>query len=186
MSRHASYSTTIEGLFPIDIRWLARQGWLYPRANLELTWRRSSLRVVLRDEREAVVYYRLTASGQDVQQAVDITRTPCTFGGSRPWWVCPRCGRRAAILYAWGTCVLCRLCVGAPYEVQRERPLFRMISRVQRLRRKIGGSANLSEPLPWHKPKGMHENTFQRHLADIRRAEQILWTTQAWPEERTP
>jgi hypothetical protein len=37
--------------------------------------------------------------------------TFCNFGGERPWWTCPHCGRRCAIVYARGPWpFMCRLC----------------------------------------------------------------------------
>jgi hypothetical protein len=42
---------------------------------------------------------------EDVSYAVPLSWTPCNFGGSRPWFVCPgvlegvSCGRRVAKLY---------------------------------------------------------------------------------------
>ncbi len=47
--------------------------------------------------------------------------TPCNYGGSRPWFMCPGegCGRRVAILYGPTLPLLCRLCRNLVYESQR-------------------------------------------------------------------
>ena len=47
--------------------------------------------------------------------------TPCNYGGSRPWFLCPGCDRRAAILYVEGGRLLCRPCLGLSYPSQRRR-----------------------------------------------------------------
>lgn len=53
--------------------------------------------------------------GQErVEGAARLEWTPCNFGGSRPWFVGPGRGRRAAILHEEGSGALrCRLCLGA-------------------------------------------------------------------------
>jgi hypothetical protein len=64
--------------------------------------------------------------------------TPCNFGGSRPWFVCPGqgCGRRAAILYLLeeDDSFLCRLCLDLPYKSQGEDPIGRARRRVEKAR----------------------------------------------------
>jgi hypothetical protein len=37
--------------------------------------------------------------GRSVEQRVPLLWTPCTFGGARPWFGCPRCAKRVAIVY---------------------------------------------------------------------------------------
>jgi len=46
--------------------------------------------------------YRWTPYGQEPLEfdyQVGLDRTPCQYGGSRPWFVCPRCHSRRAVLY---------------------------------------------------------------------------------------
>ena len=49
-----------------------------------------------------------------------LTWTPCNYGGSRPWFVCPGegCRRRVAIVYGPDSPPLCRLCRGLSYASQ--------------------------------------------------------------------
>jgi len=42
--------------------------------------------------------------------SVNLTYTPCHFGGVRPWMLCPGCHRKVLILYAGSTCFRCRHC----------------------------------------------------------------------------
>jgi hypothetical protein len=117
---------------------------------------------------------------KEVKEAVHLEWTPCNFGGDRPWFVCPgtECGRRVAILYGPGKYFLCRHCYDLRYESQREDNKDRALRRAQKIRMRVGGSANMMEPFP-EKPKGMHHDTYMKlfwehheakmkHLAGLR------------------
>ena len=92
--------------------------------------------------------------------SVSLTRTPCHLGGERAWFRCPSCGRRAAILYL-GANLVCRQCLGLYYECQRSRGRWSALTKLQRLRVRLGGSANLTEPFP-ERPKYMRRRTYDR------------------------
>ena len=47
-----------------------------------------------------------------IRQVVPIERTPCNFGGTRPWFRCPTCGGRVAMLVADQNRFCCRRCRG--------------------------------------------------------------------------
>jgi hypothetical protein len=70
--------------------------------------------------------------GQDVEYLVLIEWTPCEFGGSRAWFLCPArgCGRRVAILYS-GTTFACRKCHKLIYQSQKQRVWQRAMSRAR-------------------------------------------------------
>ena len=89
--------------------------------------------------------------------------TACNFGGERPWFVCPgaTCGRRVAVLYGPGKYFLCGHCYELRYESQREDKKDRALRRAQKIRMRLGGSANMLEPFP-ERPKGMHHDTYMR------------------------
>ena len=46
---------------------------------------------------------------------VTTTRTPCMFGGSRLWFVCPVCARRVAVFHVVKGGFQCRNCSGVAY-----------------------------------------------------------------------
>jgi hypothetical protein len=97
-----------------------------------------------------------------LEQRVPLVWTRCHLGGARPWFRCRQnCGRRVAKLYLRGHVFACRQCCGLAYASQSENPRYRAISRVQKLRMRLGGSANLLEPFP-KKPRGMHRLTYYR------------------------
>ena len=128
----------------------------------------------MRTETDAVILMfkpRGTESNglKSVEQRVPLVWTRCHFGGARPWFRCVAylggraCGRRVAKLYLRGHVFACRQCYGLAYASQSENPRYRAISRVQKIRMRLGGSANLLERFP-KKPRGMHRTTYYRLL----------------------
>jgi hypothetical protein len=128
--------------------------------------------VVVRTETDAVILMfkpRGAASNgsKSVEQRVPLVWTRCHLGGARPWFRCSvsvsgrPCGRRVAKLYLRGHVFACRQCCGLAYASQSENPRYRAISRVQKIRMRLGGSANLLKPFP-KKPRGMHRMTYYR------------------------
>jgi Zn-finger protein len=103
-------------------------------------------------------------------EGVRLEWTPCTYGGQRPWFVCPRpeCGRRCAVLY--GERVFeCRQCCGLTYESQRETRLARTLRKVNKARSRLGADGL--------KPPRMHWRTFHRLTELIDSAEEDSYET---------
>jgi hypothetical protein len=67
----------------------------------------------------------------------------------------------------------CRHCCGLAYRSQQETPRHRAISRVQKLRMRLGGSANLLKRFP-KRPRGMHRLTYYRLSAQAMAAHERL------------
>lgn len=141
----------------MDIRWLKRQGSLRPGVRSNVTFS---------NPRRAGGSYRLECHGDGIEirgegaaQWVRIVETPVHLGGARPWFCCPKCGERAAILY--GPRFACRECKHVAYPSQRESPRFRPLLRAQKIRMALGGDANMLAPFP-PRPKGMHRVTYWR------------------------
>lgn len=101
---------------------------------------------------------------QERSYTVDLAHTPNHFGGQRAWFSCPApgCGKRVASLFLNGQGYFtCRHCQNLTYASQHESPAFRLMSRADKIRRKLGwepGIANANGD----KPKGMHFRTFPR------------------------
>ena len=113
-----------------------------------------------------------------VEQCVPLVWTRCHFGGARPWFRCVAyvggrlCGRRVAKLYLCETPVFaCRQRRGLAYASQSENPRYRAISRAQKIRMRLGGSANLLKPFP-KRPRGMHRWTYYRLFAKAMAAQE--------------
>jgi hypothetical protein len=160
---------TTEGSQPLDIRKLHRAGVLTPGRSFGWQWTINddpvaNIRVRVKDEYVELVYrHRCRGDNewQDVEQPVCFDRTHCTYGGTRLWWICPSCGRRVAILYGAGRLFACRNCYRLAYESQREDGGDRALRRAQRIRMRLGGTANMMMPFPW-KPKGMRWRIYER------------------------
>lgn len=162
---------TVEGCRRIDVRDWHRRGLLYGSGfgwNWYRGWEQvASIWVRVELGRQVTLVYRVRAGGgdwQDVEQPLALAWTPCHYGGQRPWFVCPgrwECGRRVAVLYAGGRYFLCRQCYDLRYESQRADRMTRLLSKAQKIRQRLGGSASMLEPFP-SKPKGMHWRTYER------------------------
>ncbi len=99
--------------------------------------------------------------------------TSCNFGGARPWFLCPGCGRRVAILYgpdpeseAAEEELLCRHCLKLEYASQRENEITRARRRVEKARARL--------PERGGRPKGMHRVTFLAAIREYREAVEEL------------
>jgi hypothetical protein len=163
-SRQVGRRATCESSLSIDVREWHRHG-LLRHDGLRFTW--SWTRhceplgsIEARTEADAVVLiFTGSRDWKSVEQRVPLVWTKCHFGGGRCWFRCC-CGRRAAILYMRNASIFaCRHCCDLVFASQREIPRHRAISRAQKLRMRLGGSANLLEPFP-RKPPRMHRRTF--------------------------
>jgi hypothetical protein len=111
---------------------------------------------------------------------VPVTYTPCNFGGERPWFQCPRCGDRVGKLYRPPARARfrCRECYDLGYQSSRTSgdTLKQAELRYRRAFAKADAKGRRPHPNgePWfpERPKGMHTETFDRLLADVRNARQ--------------
>jgi hypothetical protein len=170
--------TTTDECRSLDVRRFNREGLLKSGNLFSWSWSRAGREVASMGafvyQNKLVLSYRSKAGGEweEVKEPVSLEWTPCNFGGERPWFVCPgvRCGRRVAILYGPGKYFLCRHCYDLRYESQREDKKDRALRRAQKIRQRLGGSANMMEPFP-EKPKGMHLDTYMRLFWEHHEAE---------------
>lgn len=102
-------------------------------------WSDGSTIGVTLTERKLILDYQ--ADGRPIREELRLDRTPCTYGGSRTWVLCPNCGARRAVLYAapasYGR-FLCRGCYGWPYGSQGERAHDRALRRARTIRAQQG------------------------------------------------
>jgi hypothetical protein len=175
---------TVEECCSLDVGVLNRKGVLKPGLSFTASWfgagrEISSIAgIVLGEQRPEVVMLLFArgrgadAEGQRVCEPVELGWTQCNFGGERPWFLCPGigCGRRVAVLHAAGRYFLCRHCYGLSYESQRDDKSHRALRRAQKIRERLGGSANMLEPFP-KKPKGTHWSTYERFWWEHHEAE---------------
>jgi len=74
------------------------------------------------------------------------------YGGQRPWFVCPSCHSRVAILYLYSQQFLCRSCHDITYSSRCEGIMDILLRKERRLLEKLGGHL-------FPKPRGMHLKT---------------------------
>lgn len=155
----------------LDIRLLQKNGQLISGNVSSVSWpsddcTRTSIVVFARDSQLLLRYQR--PSWQDewitASTKIDLAWTTCNFGGQRAWFLCPgaECGRRVALLYIGNSGgFLCRHCHQLAYRCQRETSFDRSLRRANKIRKKLGWSAGISNPAKG-KPKGMHWVTYYR------------------------
>ncbi len=107
------------------------------------------------------VAYATDGGHQDV--AVEITHSPRHFGGTEPYFCCPRCGRRCRVLYFVGAGLRCRRCIRGLYYCQVLDPAGQALRRFRALRNRIRpGTENERLDYFPRRPKGMRRVTYQR------------------------
>lgn len=150
----------------LDVLALHRAGVLEPGQVRRWCWMQRGVvtsEIIVEAHKAALLLsYQTKHQGQIKSFAypVSLVSTPCTFGGTRPWFLCPRCGRRVAVLYG-REMFLCRHCRGLAYRSQRETENRRVIRRADAIRRRLGWPQGVLNPTG-EKPKGMRLRTFLR------------------------
>jgi hypothetical protein len=165
--RPALHDTTATR-FALDVRELAREGYLAPGSWVRRTAPSGVVVMVTADEQGVRLSFGY--DGLPRSQRVDLDATDCELGGARPWWLCPACARRCAIVYFTRGAFACRLCSDLRYESQRRHGVEVLVDRAQRIRHKVRGSPDLSLPFP-DRPPGMHRSTYERLRAEGEQAE---------------
>ncbi len=188
---------TTEGLLWLDVRCLARRGLFTVKpgqlATDAVEWSRGgkpsgNITVVYtgNDPDAVILDYRVRTGASEpwvpIQERIGLERTPCRYGGSRPWFCCPRCRQRRAVLYSVGGRFRCRGCHDLAYESTREDVGERARRRADKLRRKLGDTEHgLWRRVP-PKPPRMRWAMYQRLVEEILEAERealAAWTAEA-------
>lgn len=166
--RHGGKTCT-DDLRRLDVSRLQRDGLLRAGRYFAWTWTcngESIATINIATEQDRVwLKYRQRVRGdewKDMHYPVHLERTPCNFGGTRIWWLCPAvgCRRRVSVLYG-GAVFACRHCHQLAYRCQREPADDRATRRADKIRVRLGWDAGILNGNGW-KPKGMHWSTFQR------------------------
>jgi hypothetical protein len=105
----------------------------------------------------------VTHPRQPYTEVIALTRTPCHYGGTRPWFCCPGCHRRCAKLYLHRDRFRCRTCHGLDYRSQLEASAER-----PRLSRQCTSAANVAcgHPSPTRRVQSIsrHPNAVRKRL----------------------
>lgn len=151
-----------EHCLKLDVRELARRKLL---GGVSCTWHWSN--TVTGEEvgsigittRPGAARLNYSSNGVPVSQDIGITRTACPYGGSRPWFQCPRCGRRVGVLFLRSGNFMCRRCGRVVYASQSTDAIGRTWIKQRKLERRLDDD--------WHRPKGMHRTTYDRIVNGI-------------------
>tara|TARA_R110002049_G_C9172824_1_gene562134 strand:+ start:3210 stop:3839 length:630 start_codon:yes stop_codon:yes gene_type:complete len=183
-SGRPGWKSKVEDCRSLDVNRLHRAGCLAPGYSGGWQWTRDGERVanisMHSTSQTLTLEYRVQQNGgdwQDVRQPIPLVSTPCGFGGSRPWFLCPgvvngkRCGRRVAKLHAGGAYFLCRHCYQLGYASQCEREFDRLLRRANKLRTALGGEPGTGAMIA-RKPKGMHWTTYYARVAEVLQLEE--------------
>lgn len=173
-----SSKATCNAQHRIDIRYLKKIGVLSNSwGSGTLAWesrgeRTGSIRYKREEDWLSLIYkaQRGNSDWCDIKQRIRLDQTSCNFGGYRYWFICPDCGKRIGVLYGAGIRFLCRHCYNLAYASQNETASDRLLRKTRKLRKRLGVSANLTEPVLF-KPKGMHQKTFDELLRQLRQLE---------------
>lgn len=159
-----------------DVRKVAARGLLKPGV-FSWYWSNNygdivgSVRVRVSENTERMTLsYKCTPYGRepsDIECSLWIDRTPCNYGGSRSWVLCPVCRRRCAVVYfgAPGGRYACHRCARIGYLSQSEDEMAGLWRSQRKIERRLAGGAG-----EWdgrHKPKGMHRQTYDQLLCRI-------------------
>lgn len=143
--------TQTDDYYRLNVHQLSRAGALKPGYRVRWKVGESSIDILVAES-------GLIAAGH----AIQIVRTRVHFGGSRPWFICPKCKERRAVLYIGPYC--CLQCAQIKYTSITGSGPDRAKRQAQKLRARLQWS---SDPLDvdGSKPKWMRWPTFQRLCA---------------------
>ncbi|GJL96830.1 MAG: hypothetical protein DHS20C06_06470 [Hyphobacterium sp.] len=183
-SGRAGWRNKVEECRSLDVNRLHREGCLAPGYSGGWNWMRDGESIanisMHSNGLTLTLEFRVSQNGsewKDICQPIRLDSTPCRFGGSRPWFICPgvgsgrRCGRRVAKLHAGGTYFLCRHCYQLGYASQSEQEFDRLLRRANKLRTSLGGEPGTGALIA-RKPKGMHWKTYDARVAEIDQLEE--------------
>lgn len=169
-SGRAGTKRSTDSMHALDIRKIARAGLLVSGGTLTWQWTRggnvlASIGGIVDSTTSVTLHYHTRKHGgewQDKRYQVMVEWTACNFGGERPWWNCPCCARRVGVLWG-GTTYACRQCHKLAYQSTRNTSESQAFARADKVRRQLGWCAGIAFP-PGDKPKGMHQQTYERWL----------------------
>lgn len=157
----------LEHCLVLDVRRLARVGLLFPHRWTSWRWKwdssgEESGSVGIRGGKEAITL-EYQQKGDPVSFPIRLTYTPCNFGGSRPWFICPACWRRRAVLAYGGGGWYCRCCLKLAYTSEAEDAMGRLWRKQRKIEKRLGPDGE--------RPKRMHWRTYERIWEQIEEIE---------------
>lgn len=160
----------------LDVRKMKRDGILTPGMNVTWSWTRSNgkessigIKTILEDEIR--LNYTATIDGEStpIETRIRLDYSSCNYGNKRPWFSCPRCYARVAVLFLKGLHFCCRSCHDLTYYTcQESGNLNNMaIRRVNRVLANLKSDERCGFDILYYvprRPRYMHGKTYQRLL----------------------
>lgn len=147
-----------EHLRRIDIRTWRKGGYLARAGAFGWYWHRDgertgAINVHIHGTDALTLCYAVNVDGQqaDATQLIGLTHTPCPYGNTRPWFQCPHCNRRCAVLFYRWRRFACRHCQRVSYASQSEDALDRLWRKQGKIEARLGENRT--------RPKGMRRHT---------------------------
>ena len=166
-----AYKVKGEQLQRLDVRELARKGLLKGTRTFTWSWNRGgeptgSIAVWVAND-ALTLRYTTTINGDRSDMAVPVALrfAACNFGGTRPWFECPRCSKRVAVLYLRSGRFACRHCQRVAYSSQSEDTMARMWRKQGKIEARLDDDGK--------RPKGMRLRTYERLRDTMWQCEQI-------------
>jgi len=195
---------TVESCLVLDVNDLSARGCFQPGLFSTCQWLDGSggifsIRLRYEAERLFLSYDHQAGGGEpeEVTEIIPIVRSPCRFGGSQPFFLCPGtsaavggvgCGRRVGKLYLARHYFLCRSCSQIVYAVRHEPQWQRASRRANKLRQRLDTTGIAVPKKPEHMPVRTYARLLEELLlADIQASEastaRLLWLVD-WIEKR--
>ena len=173
----------VESCRSIDVNKLNKAGILQPGYVQGWQWKSDGKQVAQINMRAEVGWlhlsYRVRIAGgawECIEEPIRIIRLPCSYGGSRPYFLCPRvrkgitCNRRVVKLHGATRYFLCRHCSHIAYASQSEGVWDRALRSARKTKQRLGGDPDMPFLFP-PKPKGMWRRTYERLRSETFNAE---------------
>ena len=123
--------------------------------------------------------------GRTALARVNRSSSPCISAGRglnsgerRPWFLCPLCISRVALLYLRGESWACRRCHDLRYQSELEPKGRRGLMMARKIQVRLGGKQSGLEFPP--KPPRMHQRSYQRALKRHQAALAKSWSGLGW------
>lgn len=169
-------SLYLDNLLELKVSQLHKLGALDAGKRCTVSWADgSSVAMAATDERLTLAYEH---QGKTSTTHLMLSRTPCNYGGDRPWVICPRlgCHHRAGVLFLYGGAFMCRHCTGLLYASQAETANWRANRQAWKLRSRLGIKAgDMTQAGYIERPKGKHRKTHERDINRLDRLERKAW-----------
>ena len=159
-----------EQTFKIDVQQMQRNGSLRLGTTSTNRWSRAD---VLLAEISMTSWGNMIIVHTKPEQCITLTSTSCHYGGQRPWFLCPVCNRRVAILYQVSEHLSCSHCSDISYYSRNESQLDRLLRKKNKLRKQLTVDDGWGLDF-FRRAKGMHRKTYDRLLDEFAVLEMVI------------